>query len=168
MKRLGHIIEILANIGGNVAGWLVPLMMLLVVFEAFMRYILNRPPLIADEFAGYMLVAVSYLGMAFTWKQKGHIRITFLVSKLPFSISSPLRLVTLVIAFIFSLVLTRSSYVFMVSSFKFHLSSSTWAHFPLQGPQMTLTIGFVFLSLLLALEITKAIINIRSGRRLEE
>jgi TRAP-type C4-dicarboxylate transport system permease small subunit len=168
MKRLSHIIEILANLGGYAAGWLVPLMMLLVVFEVFMRYVLNQPPIISDEFGGYMLVAVSYLGLAFTWHQKGHIRITFLVDRLPRSISSPLRLVTLVIAFIFSLVLVESSYMFLVLSFKFHLSSSSWIHFPLQGPQMTLVIGFILLSLLLALEIAKAIINIRSGKRLEE
>lgn len=168
MKRFGHLIEIIVNGGGHVAGWLVPLLMLLVLFEVFMRYVVHQPPIISDEFGGYMLVAMSYLGLAYTWKEKGHVRITFLVDRLPSRTSSRLRLVALVIAFIFSLALIWSSGMFLALSFKFHLSSPSWVHFPLQGPQMTLALGFVFLSLLLLAAIAKAIINIRSGKRVEE
>ncbi len=168
MRRLGRVIESVANIGGHFSGWLVPLMMLLVLFEVFMRYVMGQPPMIADEFAAYMLVALSFIGLAYTWKEKGHIRITVLVNRLPPRESNWLSLVTLVFAFAFAIVLIKLSYDYMVFSFSLGMTSSTWLRFPLQGPQMTLVIGFILLSLMLIVEIATAITNIRSGRRVEE
>ena len=54
MKRLGYIVEKIADIGGYFSGWLVFLMMILVFVEVFMRYVLRRPPMVADEFSAYM------------------------------------------------------------------------------------------------------------------
>ena len=83
MKQVGIIIEKVADFLGYVSGWLVPAMMLLVAVEVFMRYVLHDPAMVADEFSAYMLVALSYLGLSYTWRQGGHVRITLLVSRLP-------------------------------------------------------------------------------------
>ena len=64
MKRIALLLEKIAYLGGYYSGWLVPLMMMLVVVEVFMRYVLHQPLMVADEFSAYMLVALSYLGMA--------------------------------------------------------------------------------------------------------
>jgi len=168
VKRLSSILEKISNTAGYFSGWLVLLMILIIIFEVFMRYVVGRPPIIADEFAGYMLVAMSYLGGAYTWRQKGHVRITFLVQRLPPRIASWTRLATLIIAFIFAILLSTASYTYLGLSFKLHVSSSAWTHFPLQGPQMTLVIGFILFALLLAVDIIKAVINIRAGINIEE
>lgn len=144
------------------------MMIVLIIFEVFMRYILHQPPMVADEFSAYLLVAMSYLGAAFTFREGGHVRITALVSLLPTRVSNWLRVVTLVIAFIFSVVLTKSSYDLIVVSFKFNMASATWLNFPLKGPQMTLVIGFALLSLLLAVETAKTVMNAKSGAAIEE
>ena len=166
--RIADVIERITNLGGYIAGWLVFFMMLLVAFEVFMRYVIHQPPMIADEFSGYMLVAIVYIGTAYTWKVKGHIRITALLDRVPIRVANWLRLVALALAFIFSIALSQVSYNYLVHSFKLHKASSSWLHTPLQGPQMTLLIGFSLLSLLLIVEITKAIVNMRSGRNVEE
>ena len=101
MKQIGYIIDKIANFFGFVSGWLVPLMMLLVAVEVFMRYVLHNPAMVADEFSAYMLVALSYLGLAYTWKQGGHVRITLLVSRLPAKAASWIRLIVLIMIFIF-------------------------------------------------------------------
>ncbi len=168
MKRLGHLIESIANIGGYFSGWLVPLMMLLVLFEVFMRYIVRQPPIVADEFAAYMLVALSFLALAYTWKERGHVRITILVSWLPRRVSSWVRLATLLLALAFTIGLSQASYAYLQYSFKVHMASVTHFRFPLQGPQMPLLIGFILLSLLLIVEIAKAIMKIRAGESVEE
>jgi len=124
--------------------------------------------MVADEFSGYLLVALSFLGAAYTWKEKGHIRITALVSRLPQRVSSWIRLITLVLAFAFSIVLTQSSYNYMAFSFKINMLSPTVNRFPLQGPQMTIAIGYTVLCLLIAVEIAKAIVKMRSGRSVDE
>ena len=168
MKRLSSFITRLVNVSGHVFGWLVAIMMLLVLFEVFMRYIVGQPPLVADEFSAYMLVALSFLGMAYTWKEKGHVRITALVSRLPSKVSSWLRLITLVLGFAFILAITQSSYAFLIASFERGATSSTYFRTPLQGPHMTIPIGFTILALVLIVEIIKAIRSIRSGKSIEE
>ncbi|MBE0556342.1 MAG: TRAP transporter small permease subunit, partial [Proteobacteria bacterium] len=75
MKRIGIIVDRIAYLGGWFGGWLVPLMMMLVVVDVFMRYVMNRPLMVSDEFSAYMLVALSFLGLAYTWREKGHVRV---------------------------------------------------------------------------------------------
>ena len=168
MDRLRRLIERASDMGGYFSGWLVLLMLALVAIEVFMRYALHRPPMVADEFGAYMLVALAYLGAAYTARQRGHVRITVLVSRLPVRIANWLRVVTLAVGFIFSVILVKSSYDLMFFSFRLHLASPTWLNFPLQGPQMTLAIGFTILSLLLAVEIVKTVIKVKSGENVEE
>jgi len=165
--RIAGVIVRIADIGGYIAGWLVFLMMLLVAYETFMRYVLHRPPMVADEFAGYMLVAIAYIGTAYTWKEKGHIRITTVLERVPPRVANWLRLIALVLAFIFSVALSQVSYKYLIVSFELKMASSTWFHTPLQGPQMTVMIGFILLWLLLMVEIARAIVNIRSGKAVE-
>ena len=168
MKRLGYIVESVANLGGYFSGWLVPLMMILVAVEVFMRYVLHRPPGVADEFSAYMLVALSYLGMAYAWRQGAHVRITILVSWLPPRVASWTRLITLLLVFVFLLGLNQAGYRLIVYSLKVHMKSPTWVTTPLVWPQLTVFIGFIVLTLLLVVEIARAIVKIRSGENIEE
>ena len=168
MKRLGNIVESVANLGGYFSGWLVSLMMMLIVFEVFMRYVLHQPPMLADEFSAYMLVALSYIGMAYTWRQKQHVRISLLVSRLPPRVSSWTRLITLLLAFVFLLGLNLAGYRLIEYSLKMHVRSDTWLATPLIGPHLTVFIGFILLTLLLIVEIARAVMKIRSGENVEE
>ena len=168
MKQFVRVIELIADIGGYVPGWLVPLMMLLVFVEVFMRYVVGQPLMVADEYAGYMLVAISFLGLAYTWKEKGHVRITALIERLPVKISNWFRLVGLVLVLAFVLELIYFSYFYMARSFKLHMASDTWIRTPLQIPQMALPIGFVILALLIIIDIARAITIIRLGKSVEE
>lgn len=168
MKGLGRIADSLSNLAGYFSGWLVLVMMGLVFAEVFTRYVLRQPLMLGDEFSAYMLIALSFLGAAFTWKEKGHVRITALVSRLPIKAASWLRLITLVFVFLFVLGLCQANYGFMKFSFKLHMASPTWLHTPLQGPHMTMTIGFAFLLLVLIVDIARAIMNIRAGKSAEE
>ena len=129
---------------------------------------MHQPPIVADEFSAYMLVALVFLGAAYTFKEKGHVRITALVSRLPTKVASWLRLIALVIAFLFTLGLCQGSYSFILTSFERHMRSPSWLFTPLQGPHLTVAIGFVILLLLLAVEIGKAIVNIKAGKSAEE
>jgi TRAP-type C4-dicarboxylate transport system permease small subunit len=164
MNRLSCIIENVSEIAGHIAGWLVPLMMVLVTFEVMMRYIWNQPPMVADEFSGYMLVALCFLAMAYTWKEKGHVRITVLSNYLSPKFAAYLRLTNLVLAFAFSIALSYASYHYLVFSFKFHMSSGSWLQFPLQGPQTTVLIGYTLLSLLILVKVIEAFAHIKSGK----
>lgn len=140
---------------GKLSGWMVAIMMVLVAFEVFMRYVLNKPPLIADEFAAYLLVAISYLGIAYTFMEGGHVRITFLVDKIPPKVAKWLRLCTLIISEIFVIAMCIACYQYLSFSIMINERSASWLNFPLKYPQATLLIGFIAYALVLLGQIYK-------------
>lgn len=167
MKQVSTFIEKIANFFGHLSGWLVPLMMTLVAVEVFMRYVLHDPAMVADEFSAYMLVALSYLGLAYTWRQGGHVRITLLVSRLPPKVASWIRLMVLIMIFVFMVGITHAGYEMIIYALQIDLRSDTWLTFPLFWPQLTVFIGFLLLTLTLPVEIAQVIVKIRAGENVE-
>ena len=168
MKRAGEIIAKLADLAGYISGWMVPIMVALVAVEVFTRYVLHDPTMIADEFSAYLLVALSYLGLAYTWRKGGHVRITILVSRLPARAAGWIRLMVLIMIFIFMIGLTHAGFKMVVYAHQINLRSDTWLIFPLFWPQLTVFIGFLSLTLTLPLEIAKVIVKLRAGEAVEE
>ena len=167
MKRLSQILDKTADVCGHIGAGLVPIMVLMVAVEVFMRYVLKNPPMVADEFSAYMLVALSSLGLAYTWRRGGHVRITLLVSRLPVQLAGWLRLVVLIIIFFFMIALTHSAFSMVVYAHEINLRSDTWLTFPLIWPQLTVFIGFLMLTLILPTEIVKVYRKIRAGESVE-
>jgi len=167
MKRYTAIIDKISNFFGYLSGWLVPLMMLLVAVEVFMRYVLHNPAMIADEFSAYMLVALSYLGLAYTWRRGGHVRITLLVSRLPAKVAGWIRVFILVLIFVFMIGITHAGWQMIVYARQIGLRSDTWLTFPLFWPQLTVFAGFLLLTLMLPFEIVRTILKIRAGEDVE-
>jgi TRAP-type C4-dicarboxylate transport system permease small subunit len=168
MKRIGILLDRIAYLGGWLAGWLVPIMMMLVVVDVFMRYVMNRPLMVSDEFSAYMLVALSFLGLAYTWREKGHVRVEVLVSRFPSRIYGWVRLLGLILTFIFMIGMDLAAYKMIAYALQINLRSSTWLMFPLFWPQLTVFIGFVMLTLLLIVDIARAAVKVRAGKRVEE
>jgi TRAP-type C4-dicarboxylate transport system permease small subunit len=168
MKRIGIIIDRIAYLGGFFAGWLVPLMMMLVVVDVFMRYVMNRPLMVSDEISAYMLVALSFFGLAYTWREKGHVRVEIFVKWLPPGIYGRVRLLGLVLTLIFMIEMDLAAYKMVAYALQMNLRSSTWLMFPLFWPQLTVLIGFVMLTLLLVVDIARAAVKVRAGERVEE
>lgn len=164
MKRLASAVDALANFVGYLSGWLVPLMMLLVVVDVFMRYIMQRPLMVADELTAYMLVALSFLGFAYTWRQGGHVRVEAVVNYLPRRLYAWVRLIGLILTFVFMLAMDRAAYKMIAYALAMKMRSSTWLMFPLFWPQLTIFLGFVLLTLMLAVDIVQAGLKLRAGK----
>jgi TRAP-type C4-dicarboxylate transport system permease small subunit len=167
MRRLATGIDRLANFVGYVSGWLVPLMMMLVVVDVFMRYVMQRPLMVADEFSAYMLVALSFLGFAYTWRQRGHVRVEVVVSYLPPRFYNWVRLIGLFLTFIFMIEMDRAAYKMITYALEMKMRSSTWLMFPLFWPQLTIFVGFVLLTLMLVVDIVRAGAKLRVGKNAE-
>jgi len=168
MKRVGAVIEKLADLSGYVSGWMVPIMVALVAMEVFTRYVLRNPTMVADEFSAYLLVALSYMGLAYTWRQGGHVRITILVNWLPERAAAWIRLIVLIMIFIFMIGMTQAGFKMVLYAHQINLRSDTWLIFPLVWPQLTVLIGFLTLTLTVLLDIAKAIAKIRVAEPAEE
>lgn len=167
MSRLIRAVEGLVSMTGYFAAGVVLLMMALILYEVFMRYVVNRPPALADELSAYMLVVVAFVGTAYCFKVKGHMRVAALTERLPARVSNWLRLVTLSLVLIFTLMLSKASFGYLGYSFKVGMKSTSWLRVPLQIPQMALPIGFILLSLILLITIIKTIMDIKAGKNIE-
>lgn len=167
MNRLASGIDRIAYLGGYLSGWLVPIMMMLVVVDVFMRYVVHRPLMISDEFSAYMLVALSFLGLAYTWREGGHVRIEVLVSHFRGRLYDWVRLIGLILTFIFMIELDRAAYKMIVYALKINLRSSTWLMFPLFWPQLTIFIGFILLTFLIGIDIMRIGAKVRAGKKAE-
>jgi TRAP-type C4-dicarboxylate transport system permease small subunit len=168
MSRFGSFIERISDLGGILSGWLVPFMMILVVVEVFTRYVLNRPLMVADEVSAYMLVALSFLGLAYTWRQGGHVRISILVSRLPKKAAGWVRLGALIAVLLFMLEMDRAAYKMVVYALQMNMRSSTFLMIPLFWPQLPIFVGFVLLTLMIFVDIVRAAQKIRAGEKVEE
>lgn len=168
MSQFSKILEKIADVCGYIAGWMVPIMVFMVAYEVVMRYGFQNPPMIADEFSAYLLVALSYLGLAYTWRRGGHVRITLLVSRLPVRMAGYIRLIALILIFFFMIGITKAGYDMVVYAQEIGLRSDTHLTFPLIWPQLTVLIGFLVLTLMLPGEIVRVYKKIKAGEPVEE
>ena len=167
MKSLDRVANLIAKTS-HVSAWLVVVMMLLILFEVFMRYVIHRPPMVADEFSAYMLVAMSYIGMACAWQQGGHVRVTAFIFILPAKATNLIRLIGLILALAFSVMMTQVSFDMVQYSFVRNQRSSTLFITPLGWVRLPILIGFAILVLWLIIEVVRAVDKIRSGQPLED
>ena len=165
--KVTPVIEHVATWAGWFSAWLIAAMALLVFVEVVMRYAASQPLMVADEFAGYMLVAIAYLGVARTWREKGHPRITALVNILSPKLSTWLRLITRFLVLAFMVILCLTSYGYVADTLRLGLASASWLRVPLVGPHMFLPIGFTLLALLVVVDLFQDIKAISVGSSTE-
>jgi TRAP-type C4-dicarboxylate transport system permease small subunit len=114
-----------------------------------------------------MLVALSFLGFAYTWRQGGHVRVEVVVNYLPARLYAWVRLVGLILTFIFMCEMDRAAYKMIAYALEMKMRSSTWLMFPLFWPQLTIFVGFVLLTLMLVVDIVQAWAKLRVGKNTE-
>lgn len=158
MGGMMRVIEkIITLLSGHLQGWLIFIMMVLVLVDVTSRYVLRNPLSIAEEFGGYLLVTVTVMGLAFAWQERSHVRVEFLINKLPLSVRRWLRVLTVALAATLSVFMVIAGYQLVAFSFMFGTRSGSWLRTPIAYPQMVIVIGAVLLFLQLLLEMIKAL-----------
>lgn len=161
-KCVQFIEKITVFIGGKLQGWLVFLLMIMVMAEVCARYLLQSPLSIAEELGGYALVSITFMGLGFTWKERGHVRVELIINMLPKRIREYLRFFTLLLATVFCLPLIAGSYAMLQDSLLFEARSGSWLRTPLVYPQSVLLIGSILLLLQFVAEIIKAVKELKN------
>jgi len=165
MKRVFGIIEGMSDIvSGQFAGWLVFGLMCLVLVEVFTRYVIGLSMGLADEIGGYLFVAITLIGLAYTLKEKGHTRIEFVVNMLSPKLRNRVRVATLILATAFIPVLLWGSIDAVMYSYSVWSRSQTWLRTPWVWPQTALIIGFSLLFFQTIVELSRAIATARTGK----
>jgi len=141
MKTFHTLVNKLSLWGAYLASFLIVSLMLLILIEIFIRYVFDSSTMIADEYSGYLYLASIFLGLAYTFNEKAHIRINIITSKLN---KKKNRLVDifayvisiLVIAFVF-----YRSILFAYDSYKLEMLSEAVSETPLYLTQIVIPIG---------------------------
>ncbi len=158
MRKLTRVIDVVSYIvSGSFSGWVVVALMFLVLIEVVSRYGFRQALILSDEFGAYAVVIISYMGLAYTQKVRGHIRIEFIVSNLRPKLRNWLRVITLCMSFIFFVLLTKQALHLVVFSVEKGFKSGSWINTPLVYPQSFILIGGALICLQLIAEITYAV-----------
>ena len=144
MRRFKQVTEVLVNIASReFSMWLVFITMCIIVVDVITRYIMKSPLGISTEFGGYAGIAIVFMGLAYTWRAKSHIRVLFVVNKLPIKVSNWLRVVTLIMAAAVTVALIVGTFDLLAYSFRVGAKSGTHLNIPLQWPRLVLPIGAI-------------------------
>ena len=139
----------------------------LITAAVIFRYLLNMPIVGSDELAGYMFVAITMLGLAFTFEKKSHIRIEILTIKLPSRLQKILRIIVGLLS-IFALVwLIVTTFSLALDSYRLKSISLSGLDIPIAIPQFLLPLG-LFILLLVILKYLFSQIIIILGYSIDE
>jgi TRAP-type C4-dicarboxylate transport system permease small subunit len=164
---MGHIcrlIRSLSNIGAVIAGTAVLFMILLITIEVIGRRVLGFSTLIADEFSGYLLVAITFMGSAYTFRNEGFTRMdviyNYFKGKGRWAVNVVLNLVSLV----FLLITGYWMWVHILSTYRNSMKSISIFQTPLYVPMLFMGVGITLLLLEVLLEILTLFISVKTDQ----
>ncbi|KKD61222.1 C4-dicarboxylate ABC transporter permease [Grimontia sp. AD028] len=140
MKRALYLLS------GGLSGFFIVLIMLIILAQIIGRMMGFIVPS-AEDFSGYALAASTFFGLAYTFREGGHIRVNLAIQRLPESLQRPLETLVLTLAF---LLLCFCSYycTYMVwESYDFEEVTHGYIPIPLWIPQVPLAIGMIAFNL---------------------
>ncbi len=163
MLRIVRQIDRISHFFGIIAGIMMLIGVTLVIAEILVRALLDRTLYITEEYTAYLMVAITLFGLAYTMKEKGHIRMLFLHK----FVKGKARIILDIYAFLVGVsvfaVITYSTTEFFWDSV---VSGSRSMHISktyLAIPQFVMPLGSLLLTLQFAAEIIRSFIKLRSG-----
>jgi TRAP-type mannitol/chloroaromatic compound transport system permease small subunit len=160
MKKLINAIDMISTKAAGIAGMLTVAMVLLIVLEIVLRSVFAISTLIAHEYSAYFLACLVFLGLAYTLRTEGHIRIGIIVSRLSPRKQAYLNVIGAVIALAFSIYLSMHLWNLFHDSFTLGRLSFHPSRTPLAIPQFFLFAGSVLLALQFAAYIATTILSL--------
>lgn len=123
--------------------------------EIFMRSIFNKTLYITEEYTGYLMAAITFLALAYTQKDKEHIRMTLLYAALKPRQKAFLDIACYAVGLIFALLLTGATFRLFMDSLVSSSMSMQVSRTPLAIPQAFLPLGGIILAIQFIAELLK-------------
>jgi TRAP-type C4-dicarboxylate transport system permease small subunit len=136
-----HLVNGLTFFGRGVAELGVLGLIALIAVDVFGRYVLLKPTMIADELGGYLLVAISFFGAAYTLRQGMHIRVDILVNYFAIGLRRSLLLATEILGLAYVVLLTWQSGKLAVMDLVTPSHAPTIMRTPMFIPEVLVPIG---------------------------
>ena len=129
------------------AGIVTIVLMLVVFYEVFMRFVLVRPVSWAEEVPRLLFLVIMYLGLAYTTRIGGHVTLDVIITRLPEHYRGLLQVITSLTALVVTFVLLWQATRILNMAIKENWHTSTTVPV-IQWPFLTaMVIGSIFMSL---------------------
>lgn len=138
-------------------------MMTVVVYGVVMRYVFNIPARWVAEVSEFMMVALTFLALAYVQEQRKHINISFLFSRQNEGIKTIWSIVTTLCSLGIFVLLTWATWVFAMKAYYSGFVSDS-AALPLFPPRLLVPIGSGVLCLQLLADLIQQIGSLLSHR----
>jgi len=145
----GGVIEWVCELTGWIAGGLAIIMMLAIIREVIGRYAFNRPTDWAVDLNAFLLVAMVYLGAAYTTSIDGHVRADFLYGKFKGRTKAAIDLVIDLLSILYASILVWEGWLLAWDSFVNNEVSTGGVRWPLFPFQAFVPVGALIVLFLL-------------------
>jgi len=113
----------------------------LILVEIFLWNVFEKTTLVADEYSAYGLAAIIFMGAGYCLKEKGHIRITLVLTFLPEKVTRWITFLATVLTTVFAGYLWWYLYKMVNSAYRYESTSGTLTNTPLWIPQTIMLVG---------------------------
>ncbi len=149
--------------GGVLAGVLTIAALALVCAEMVVRTAFSKTLYITEEYTGYLMAALTFLALAYTLRDKSHIRMVFLHEVLKGRARTMVDIYAFAVGFLFCAILTYNCLDFFLDSVRTGTRSMQISATYLAIPQFFLPLGSLILTLQFAAEFCRSLIRLRTG-----
>jgi C4-dicarboxylate transporter DctQ subunit len=138
----------------------------IISFDVIMRYFFNRPQLLVDEVAPFLLLLVIFGAAGQTFRVGGHVRVDLVTSYLPRPARAWLRVVNLALGIVFLSVVIWVTAQSALTAFRYGRVSAVMLY-PLWVPMLMIPAGLLLMALSMVGTLRrqlKAALGPRAGR----
>jgi TRAP-type C4-dicarboxylate transport system permease small subunit len=135
--------------------WALFFIALIMFYDVVMRYVFNSPTVWAQETCEYMMVFLTFIGLAEIQKQKAHIRMDYLYARFPESLRRWLDLFFHFLVAIFALLIFSTSSKMTLLALQYGSRSNSLMETPLFLMYAIIPVGFILLLMQCLIDIAK-------------
>ncbi len=159
MKNFYNFSNKLSLWGAYVSSFLIVSLVVLIMIEILGRQFFDTSTMIADEYSGYLYLASIFLGLAYTFDKKAHIRINIITSRLNNNKNRFIDIFASILSLgILSFILYRTI-LFTYDSYDMEMLSEAVSETPLYLTQIVMPIGIILFIFSVLVFVTKRIQN---------
>jgi len=162
IQKLINILGKVADVGTFLSSLFMILITVLIGLEVLLRSLFNTTTHISTEYSTYFFIALVSLGLGYTMKEDGHIRITLLTGRLKGKPKMIQELAVTMLALAISAFILYFSVLMAYDTYSLGMKADTVSETPLYIPQITIPIGVLLLIFQLISRILRIIYDFRS------
>ena len=140
-------------------------MVFLIIPEVVGRYLFSHSFGVSEEFSAYLLVTAIFMGLAYVASEDGHISVRILTLRLPKYMRDRLRIFTILLFLLLSVILVKTSYELMFRNYSYGSKSMFSTETPLWMPMVPIVVGFGLLCIIIIIHFIRSIGELRRSRQ---